>query len=140
MGTTRLLGSFIKAQESTLDPILPRIVDVAHQSEVSCANLIRTLLAQGLNVRDLKGPELKFFQKQNVDAWMLPEELKKAGYVQRLNIMGSFDASRVGGEDPLDSEKHQKYEQDVNGLGKYLEQNGQPGSIVPFYYRYSSYK
>ena len=121
VGTARLLRGFIKAQEATVDPILPRIVDVAHQQRVSCANLVRTLLAQGLNVSDLKGAELRFFQKQNVDAWMLPEELKQIGYEQKMNLMESFDPDKIGAEDPINPNKRKTNEDQNIKLGRYLE-------------------
>lgn len=135
-----LLNGFASNQEITLDPEHPRIVDIARQKNVSCANLIRTLMGNAMDVGDLKPGEKAFFRKQNVDAWMLPEELKKVGFTQKKNLMTSFDTERVGQNDPMPPEKQADYDRQVLELGKYLETEGKPFSLMPIYFRHSNYR
>gem|GEM_PF-2899188 len=52
-------------------------MDHSRETSVSCANLIRTMMAQSVNAGDLNKDEKKFFRKQNLHAWILPNELKK---------------------------------------------------------------
>lgn len=119
VGTARLLRGFTKAQEASIDPSLPRIIDVRYTvspdaekpSGATCANLVRKLLFQSINTRDAKPGERRFFRKENVDAWMLPGELKKIDFIQALNLMGNFAPDQVGSRDPIDSDKHKEYEE-----------------------------
>ncbi|MDP3380900.1 MAG: hypothetical protein Q8S84_05250 [bacterium] len=46
------------------DPYLPHIVDVSRQETVSCANLIRTLMAFSVDRKYLNEEEKSFFRKQ----------------------------------------------------------------------------
>lgn len=137
---TSLLSGFASSQERTLDPELPRIVDIARQASVSCANLVRTLMAYSVNPGDLSKTERAFFRKQNVDAWMLPEELRKIGFEQKHSLMSAFDPSKVGENDPFHADKLAEYERGVVAMGKYLESSGKPFSLVPIYFRHSSYR
>lgn len=137
---TSLLSGFAGSQERALDPELPRIVDIARQKNVSCANLVRTLMAYSVNPKDLSKEERAFFRKQNVDAWMLPEELRKIGFEQKHSLLSTFDPSRVGEPDPFYPEKRADYEKGIMEMGKYLESQGKPFSLVPIYFRHSNYR
>ncbi len=135
-----LLSGFAASQERSVDPELPRIVDIARQASVSCANLVRTLMAYSVNPSDLKPSERAFFRKQNVDAWMLPEELRKVGFEQKHSLIPHFDASKIGDNDPFTPESREKYEKGVVEMGRYLEAEGKPFSLVPIYFRHSNYR
>lgn len=135
-----MLSGFAGSQEKSLDPELPRIVDIARQSSVSCANLVRTLMAYSVNPKDLSASERAFFRKQNIDAWMLPEELRKTGFVQKESLIPHFDPSRIGDGDPFKADKREDYEKGVVSMGKYLETQGKPFSLVPIYFRHSHYR
>ncbi|MDD2870981.1 MAG: hypothetical protein PHS49_03240 [Candidatus Gracilibacteria bacterium] len=140
VGIEKMLGGFIGAQKLEFDPYLPHIVDVSRQETVSCANLIRTLMAFSVDRKYLSEEEKSFFRKQGLDAWILPEALKKIGYVQTHNLMNNFSTSMIGSQNPIPKENQEAYENDVIELGKYLETQGVPGTIVPLYFKYSRYK
>ncbi|MDP2091279.1 MAG: hypothetical protein Q8K30_06815 [Candidatus Gracilibacteria bacterium] len=140
VGLEKMLNGFIGAQQLEFDPYLPHIVDVSRQETVSCANLIRTLMAFSVDRKYLNEEEKSFFRKQGLDAWILPEALKKIGYVQTHYLMNHFSPSLIGGQNPIPKENQESYDNDVIELGKYLEKNGVVGSILPLYFRYSHYR
>lgn len=97
-------------------------------------------MAYSVNPKDLSPSERAFFRKQNVDAWMLPEELRKTGFVQKESLIPHFDPSRIGEGDPFKADKREEYEKGVVSMGKYLESQGKPFSLVPIYFRHSHYR
>lgn len=136
----KVLWGFINAQRLQIDPRLPRIVDSWREVHVTCANLIRTLMAQSVNIWDLKPEEKKFLQKQNVDAWMLPEELMKIWFLQKHNLMWEFDSTRIWDIDPLKQDQKKQYDAKILELWKYLEKSWVAWSLVPYYFIHSNYK
>lgn len=136
----KMLWWFIWAQKLEFDPYLPHIVDVSRQETVSCANLIRTLMAFSVDRKYLSEEEKSFFRKQWLDAWILPEALKKIWYVQTHNLMNNFSTSMIWSQNPIPKENQEAYENDVIELWKYLETQWVPGTIVPLYFKYSRYK
>jgi hypothetical protein len=84
--------------------------------------------------------EKRFFQKQNLHAWILPEELKAIGSTQPMNLNAFFDSSKIMAQDPLIIEKASEYQKEIIRLGKYLETSNIPGSLVPFWFRRSGSK
>ncbi|MDD2487534.1 MAG: LysM domain-containing protein [Candidatus Gracilibacteria bacterium] len=140
IGLPNILDGFMNAQKSQMDPRLPRIVDSSREVNVTCANLIRTLMSQSVNVGDIRPEEKRFLQKQNIDAWMLPAELKSIGFSQPINLMEHFDGKKIGEINPLKETDRKEYESGILDLGKYLERSGVKGSLVPYYFIYSNYK
>lgn len=139
IGLPKILGGFIASQEAEYNPELPRIVDSGRETHVSCANLIRTLMAQSVNIADLKPGEKEFLKKQNLDAWILPTELEKIWYGQRFaDLMTLFDQDKIGQVDPISNQK--AYDKRVLELNNYIEKNWVPGSLVPYYFKFSKYK
>ena len=64
--------------------------------KTTCANLVRTLMGQSENMADLSPAEQAFQRKQNIDAWMLPTELKIIGFEQKFGeIMDMFDPALI---------------------------------------------
>lgn len=135
----KMLGGFIEAQKREFDPYLPRIVDVQWQTTISCANLIRTLLAYSVDKQSLTDKEKAFFQAQWLDAWILPEALKQLWYIQKFNLMNNFSEYYIWTPYPVQKENQQKYEEDLIKLWKYLESDWIVWSILPIYFRYSDY-
>ncbi|MDD5213396.1 MAG: hypothetical protein PHG82_03150 [Candidatus Gracilibacteria bacterium] len=139
IGLPKILNGFVKSQEAEIDPRLPRIVDSSRETNVSCANLIRTLMAQSINIANAKTDEKAFLKKQNLDAWILPTELKAIGYDQRFkDLMSLFDKDKIGQVDPIAEQKG--YDNRVIQLNNYIEKNGVPGSLVPYYFKFSKFK
>lgn len=134
-----VLDWFINSQKQQIDPRLPRIVDSSREVNVTCANLVRMLMGQSVNPWDLKPDEKKYLQKQNVDAWMLPEELLKIWFTQPHNLMWEFDKWRIGDMDPLKQDQKKVYDAKVSALWKYLETSWVKWSLVPYYFIHSSY-
>lgn len=139
IGLAKVLDGFSSSQESEMDPRLPRIVDSGRETQVSCANLIRTLMAQSVNVWYLKNDEKAFLKKQNLHAWILPTELKNIWYDQKFEeLMSFFDKDKIWQMNPIDNQK--SYDQKIIELNNYLEKNWVPGSLVPYYFKYSKFK
>lgn len=144
IGLPNCLSGFIESQKISYDPSLPRVVDRSRESQVTCANAMRTLMNQCMNVIDLSPKERKFQEKQNVDAWMLPTELIGIGYEQKFGeIIGTmFDPQAIGSTNPIKKEKMEEYREAIRTMNAYLEKNGDSlvGSYVPYYFKRSHYK
>ncbi len=92
IGLPNILSGFVRSQELSYDPNHPRVVDWQWQKDTNCANAMRALMFQSMNMADLSSKEQAFQRKQNVDAWMLPTELMTIGYEQQFpEIMSMFD-------------------------------------------------
>ncbi len=135
----KLLTGFIRSQEASFDPRLPRIVDHSRQENVSCANLIRTLMTQSIDMKDASREERAFFQKQKIDAWMLPEQMKVIGFKPKISLMDAFDDSKILESNPIKSGQESSYISQVKKLGKELETSA-PFSLVPLYFTWSNWK
>jgi LysM repeat protein len=143
IGLPNILSGFIQSQQISYDPNHPRVVDRQWQTQVTCANAMRTLMGQSMNIVDLSPKEQVFHRKQNVDAWMLPTELIIIGYGQQFGeIMEMFDSRSVGSAYPIKKERLSEYRQAIRGMNNYLEKNGDTavGSFVPYYFKRSHYK
>lgn len=145
-GAYKMWQSFIASQKYVFDEENPRIVDVssvvspmsAKPSSATCANLVRRYMFYCVSSEDLTPEENEFFRKQNIHAWMLPEELISIWFTQKINLMDNFDPTKIGSENPIwDKEK---YDKDMISLVKYLEKSWVPNSLVPFYFKYSKFK
>ncbi|MCK9272831.1 hypothetical protein M0P65_04770 [Candidatus Gracilibacteria bacterium] len=137
-GAWKMGQSFIETQKYIFDEENPRIVDVGTQSTVSCANLVRRYMFYCVSSEDLTPEENEFFRKQNIDAWMLPEELISIGFTQKMNLMNNFDSAKIGSPDPIGDKEG--FDKDMIKLTKYLEKSGVPNSLVPFYFKFSKFK
>lgn len=135
----KMLKGFIYAQKQEFDPSLPRIVDIQRQSTISCANLIRTLLAFSVNKKTQTEKEKLFFQKQWLDAWILPISLKEIWYVQTYNLMEYFVSGLVWTPSPISVDKEANYNKKVIEIWKHLEKEWIPWTILPLYFRYSGF-
>lgn len=144
IGLPNCLSGFIESQKISYDPSLPRVVDRSRESQVTCANAMRTLMGQCMNIADLSPKEQAFQRKQNVDAWMLPTELMTIGYEQKFGeiIKTMFDPHTIGSADPIKKEKMEEYRGTIRAMNDYLEKNGDSvvGSYVPYYFKRSHYK
>ncbi|MDD4151245.1 MAG: LysM peptidoglycan-binding domain-containing protein [Candidatus Gracilibacteria bacterium] len=139
IGLGKMLDGFVGAQKAEYDPRLSRIVDEKRETNVSCANLIRTLMAQSVNIGNLDVNEKAFFKKQNLDAWILPSELQKIKFDQKFrDLMSYFDKSKIGQVDPIGDQEG--YDKKVLELASYLESSGIKGSLVPLYFKHSKFK
>lgn len=106
LGLPNYLLGFIRAQQNAYDPLHPRVVDRSRESQVTCANAMRTLMGQSMNIADLSPKEQAFQRKQGIDAWMLPTELMAIGYKQEFGeIMDMFDSRAIGSSDPIKKDK-----------------------------------
>ena len=125
IGLPNILSGFIQSQQISYDPSHPRVVDRQWQTQVTCANAMRKLMSQSMNIVNLSPKEQAFQRKQNVDAWMLPTELMAIGYEQRFGeIMEMFDPRAIGSVDPIKKDKISEYQQAVRAIYKRLEQGG----------------
>ena len=143
IGLPNCLTGFVESQKMSYDPNLPRVVDRSREKQVTCANAMRTLMAQCMNITDLSPKEQAFQRKQNVDAWMLPTELMKIDFEQKFGeIMGMFEPSAIGGADPIKKDKIGEYRETIKSMNTYMEENGDAlkGSFVPYYFKRSHYK
>lgn len=144
IGLPNCLSGFIESQKMSYDPSLPRVVDRSRESQVTCANAMRTLMGQCMNIVDLAPKEQAFQRKQNVDAWMLPTELMTIGYEQKFGeiIRTMFDPHAIGTIDPIKKEKVTEYRETIRAMNAYLEKNGDSlaGSYVPYYFKRSHFK
>lgn len=139
IGLPKILEWFIKSQEAELDPALPRIVDSGREEKVSCANLIRTLMAQSVNIASLRNDEKSFLKKQDLHAWILPTELKKIWFDQKFqDLMKYFDNWKIWDVEPIWDQEW--YDKKVLELAKYLQEKWVPWSLVPYYFKLSRYK
>lgn len=138
-----VLSGFIKAQQASFDPNLPHVVDRSRETHTTCANYVRTLMSQSMNIADISHKEQAFQNKEKIDAWMLPAELKNIGFEQKFGeIMDMFNPALIVSSNPIKKEKLEQYRSSVKSLNTYLENSGNNliGSFVPYYFKYSDYK
>lgn len=135
---SKILEWFLYSQKENLDPRFPRIVDHSRETSVSCANLIRTMMAQSVNAGDLNKDEKKFFRKQNLHAWILPNELKKIWFNQKFEeLMSYFDTDLIWAIDPRKPDKIDYYNKTIIQLNEYLKNSWIPWTLIPLYFKYS---
>ncbi len=118
--------------------INPLMVDIDRQGFVNCAWTIKSLIAYTKNPFDRSNAEDLYVRKQNIDAWTLPEELKKVWYKQVINLMKYFDESRVWSPDIVSNKE--LYKKWLLEIWNYLRKQGKVGSLVFIYFNLSDYK
>ncbi|MDD4530549.1 MAG: LysM domain-containing protein, partial [Candidatus Gracilibacteria bacterium] len=116
----------------------PRILDDQFVRETSCSGVLRSLMKQSVNYNDLNENEKAFFDKEGVDAWMLPNELNKIGWTQSRNYMKYIDLNSGNG---IKAGKKQEYESEIQKLGEDMLIYGDKhtGSFIPFVFLGTSY-
>jgi hypothetical protein len=143
IGLPNILSGFVRSQELSYDPSHPRVVDWQWQKDTNCANAMRALMFQSMNMADLSSKEQAFQRKQNVDAWMLPTELMIIGYEQQFpEIMSMFDPWAIWSANPIKKEREKDYHKAIRSMHTLLETAGDSlvGSFVPYYFKRSHYK
>jgi len=137
---TNILDWFVNAQKLNFEPVLPRIVDIWRQKEMWCSNMLRTLMRFS-TFGQWNNEEKIAIEKENVDAWQLPEELEKINFDQDFSeLMDYFNFWRLKTRDPIDN--IEDYNKIVIKLWEYLNNNPEllKWSLLPLYFNLSKYK
>lgn len=122
-----------------LDVVHPPFVDYWWFEQVYCAWTIKGFLASLKNPNDRTNSENAYINKEWVDAWMLPDELREAWlYYQYHNMMNYFDYEKVGQNDIINDREW--YMDSLLETGTHLKNNWVPWSILFIYFNLSSYK
>lgn len=140
LGMDKVLWGFLATQRASIDPILPRIVDSSPLMErkATCSHFVKMLLAQSVNVADLKPQERKLLETANIDAWVFPAKAMEIGFHQKFNLMKNFDGGKITSGNPIIDEA--KYQSQIIQMWEYLKSSWVPGSLLPIYFKRSSYK
>jgi len=134
----KLSQAFLNTQKDIFNPELPRITDISNQKAVTCAAMVIRVLYYSINPNEMRKEERDFFNKSNIDAWILPKELIKIDFVQKNSLMEYLDKSKIWSFDPIWDNAW--YEEWLVNLVKYLEKDWIEWSLIPFYFRGSNYK
>lgn len=131
---------FLKAQQISLDPQLPRVVDSKPlmETKATCSHFIKMLFSQSVNPKDLKPKEKKLLETKDIDAWIFPQKAMEIDFDQKFNAMGTFSPAKIPSWEPVSDE--QGYVKILNDMWKYLQTSGVEWSLMPILYKYSSYK
>ncbi len=129
-----LLGNFNYVFEEH-NPIL---VDVKWENLVNCAATMRGFIRFATNDNDKTENEMNYINKQNVNAWMLAEEMKKIWYTQKVNFMSFFDKKMIWEKDVVSDKKN--YTNQLLQTWLYLNNEWIPGSMLFIYFNLSNYK
>ncbi len=122
-----------------LDVIHPPFVDYWWFEEVYCAGTMKWFLWALKNPSDRTSLENSYINREWVDAWMLPDQLKKAGlYYQFYDHMDHFDFDKVGQNNIIKDKE--KYYQSLLQTGNHLKNHWVEWSMLFIYFNLSSYK
>lgn len=121
-----------------VEGVNPLMVDVKWQDQVNCAATMKSFIAFSKNPSDRTNSEDNYVRKQYIDAWTLPEELKKIGYEQKINLMKHFDKSKIWNNDIVDDKEW--YKKTLIETWKYLEKEWKIWSVLFIYFNLSNYK
>ncbi len=122
-----------------LDVIHPPFVDYAWFERVYCAGTIKWFLSSLKNPSDRTGLENSYINREWIDAWMLPDELRRAGlYYQFYDMMNHFDFEKVGQNDIVKDKD--SYYQSLLQTWNHLKNHWVPWSILFIYFNLSNYK
>lgn len=120
-----------------VEGINPLMVDVEWEDEVNCAATMKSIIAFSKNPLDRSLSEDKYVRKKWIDAWILPEELKKVWYNQAINLMKYFDKNRIWNPDIVwDKEGYKKW---LLETWNYLKNNWKIWSMLFIYFNLSDY-
>lgn len=122
-----------------LDVIHPPFVDYWWFEEVYCAGTMKWFLWALKNPSDRTNLENSYINKEWVDAWMLPDQLRRAGlYYQFYDMMDNFDFEKVGQNNIVVD--REKYYQSLLQTGNHLKNHWVEWSMLFIYFNLSSYK
>jgi hypothetical protein len=78
------------------------------ERKATCSHFVKMLLAQSVNVDDLKPQERKLLETANIDAWVFPAKAIEIGFHQKFNLMKNFDGGKITSGNPIiDEAKYQ---------------------------------
>ncbi len=138
------LSWFSESEMTLWESRLPRIVDIAFENLVWCANMIRKLMWFWIDPEKASYEENSFIIKENIDAWILPDELKKIWFENSFDFRQYFDKRRTTIDSPFyeDNKSYDAYIQDIKS--SYTQMMADPDkyywSLVTMLFRYSSFK
>lgn len=121
-----------------VEGVNPLMVDVEWQDQVNCAATMKSFIAFSKNPSDRTNGEDNYVRKQYIDAWTLPEELKKIWYEQKINLMNHFDKNKVWNNDIVNDKEW--YKKTLIETWKYLEKEWKIWSLLFIYFNLSNYK
>lgn len=130
------MNSFLDWERETYKPDFARISLVSMERIASCSHTIKQLFLQLFNPNDLPTKYIDFLNKQNIDAWNFPVEIKEIWSRQVYNLMDNFNWRFWAWQNPFDT-KEVPYEDKANELVDYLKERWVPGSLIPIYFTYS---
>lgn len=116
----------------------PPLVDVWWEKLVYCAWTIKGFFWFSKNQNDRSKAEDIYVNKEWIDAWTLPNELAKLWFTQEINLMSSFDESRVGEKDIVWNKE--AFRNWLLKVWSYLKEKWVPGSLLFMYFNLSNYK
>ena len=58
-------------------------------------------MTQSIHMGDASRAEKTFFQKQNIDAWMLPSYMREIGFLPKVSLMDAFDGNKILEQNPI---------------------------------------
>lgn len=118
--------------------IHPPLVDVWWEKLVYCAWTIKGFFGFSKKQSDRSKEEDIYVYKEWIDAWILPNELKKLWFEQRINLMSFFDENKVGEKDIVEDKGG--YKNWLLEVWHYLNEKWKPGSLLFMYFNLSNYK
>lgn len=116
----------------------PPLVDVWWEKLVYCAWTIKGFFWFSKNQNDRSKAEDIYVNKEWIDAWTLPNELAKLWFTQEINLMSSFDESRVWEKDIVWNKE--TFRDWLLKVWSYLKEKWVPGSLLFMYFNLSNYK
>lgn len=136
----RVIGGVLwNVEKWWLDMIHPPFVDYWWFTQVYCAWTIKWFLASFKNPSNRTSLENSYINREGIDAWMLPDELRRTWlYFQLNDLMKFFDYSKVWQRDIVKDKNW--YRQSLLETGEHLKNNWVPWSILFIYFNLSSYK
>lgn len=140
MWIDRFAKWFLWNMAYTYSPEHPPLRDIWWFHDINCAGTMRDTIGYSKSDNDRSKAETWYINKENIDAWKLPDELWKLWYEQIFNLMNLFNKTKIWSEQIVYPNKVDEYNSILLEIWKYLEENPEPGSFLAMYFKLSSYK
>ena len=131
--------ALINNMKYSLNPYNPQLVDVQREDWVNCAGMMRAFYSSSIPEKNRSLEMRRYSEKQNIDAWKLPQEMIKIWFTRTNNLMKYFDHSKIWKKEIV-HDKEWYFNELLEIWNKLNNWEITVGSMIPAYFKLSRYK